>query len=103
MKPLNRASILQALEREGEAIRSFGVTSLALFGSYARDEQKPGSDIDFLVEFAPGRGAYRDYMDLLFFLQDLFHTEDIDLAKPHLVRQELRTRILGGVLHAANL
>jgi predicted nucleotidyltransferase len=32
--------------------RRFGVTSLRLFGSTARDDAGPGSDVDILVEFA---------------------------------------------------
>lgn len=34
----------------------FGVKRLALFGSYARDEQKPESDVDILVEVGPEIG-----------------------------------------------
>jgi uncharacterized protein len=39
---------LHALERE------FPLRSLALFGSAARGESRPESDIDILVEFTPG-------------------------------------------------
>jgi len=34
--------------------QNFLVTEIGLFGSYARNEQKENSDIDILVEFAPG-------------------------------------------------
>ena len=37
--------------RREEITRQFGVRSLALFGSVARDEARPDSDVDVLVEF----------------------------------------------------
>jgi len=39
-----------------EVERNFGVKRLALFGSYARGEQKPDSDVDILVEVGPEIG-----------------------------------------------
>jgi predicted nucleotidyltransferase len=42
-------------------LQRFGVASIAVFGSVARDEAGPASDIDILVEFAglehPAPGA----------------------------------------------
>jgi len=35
--------------------RAHGVTSVRIFGSVARGTAGPGSDVDFLVEFEPGR------------------------------------------------
>ena len=52
----NRAAILAAASRHGaERIR--------LFGSVARGEERPDSDIDFIVKMMPGRGAF-DLVDL---------------------------------------
>ena len=42
-------------EHQRELTEVYGVKSLALFGSVARDEAGPSSDIDMLVEFYPGR------------------------------------------------
>ena len=39
-----------------EFARDFGVTRIALFGSYARGDQRDGSDVDILVEVAPAIG-----------------------------------------------
>ena len=39
-----------------ELERDFGVTRLALFGSYARGEQRDESDVDVLVDFDPALG-----------------------------------------------
>jgi len=49
---MTRAAILDRLRAERENLRAqFGVDSLALFGSVARDEAGPESDVDLLVEF----------------------------------------------------
>ena len=39
-----------------ELAREFGVTRIAVFGSYARGEQRDGSDVDVLVEVPPSIG-----------------------------------------------
>lgn len=50
-----RADVLERI-REAEAeIRGLGVRRLALFGSFVRSEPRPDSDVDLLVEFAPGQ------------------------------------------------
>jgi predicted nucleotidyltransferase len=47
----------------------FGVSSLAVFGSLARDEAGPESDVDVLVEFRETPGL-TEYMSLKFWLED---------------------------------
>ena len=41
-------------ERLADFCRKHGVKRLALFGSVLRDDFRPDSDVDFLVEFLPG-------------------------------------------------
>ena len=49
---------LESVERHSDAIhdiaRSHRALSVWVFGSVARGEDRPGSDIDFLIEFEPG-------------------------------------------------
>jgi len=92
---LTKTEIMRKIEENKTKIRSLGVKKLTLFGSYARDEAKAKSDIDFLVEFKPGRGLFDDYIGLLHLLEDLFRRK-IDLGKEQLIREELRPYILGG-------
>lgn len=50
---MKRDEVIQKLRKERRYLQDkFGVESLALFGSVARDEAGPDSDIDVLVEFA---------------------------------------------------
>ncbi len=66
-----------------------GVERLGLFGSFLRNEAHVGSDIDFLVEFAPGRKSFDNFMRLSFRLEDVLqrHVE--------LVTKESRSPYIG--------
>ena len=48
---MERELVLKILRQNRAEIISFGVKSLALFGSVARGEARPDSDVDLLVEF----------------------------------------------------
>ena len=47
-----------------ELRRDYGVARIGLFGSVARDEASPESDVDLVVEFAPGEGPGLRFFDL---------------------------------------
>ncbi len=66
---MNKDTVINFLRENLSIIKSYGVTSLALFGSFARNEAKNTSDIDLLVEFK-GVVTFDQYMDLKFFLED---------------------------------
>ncbi len=48
---MKRDEVLAILAVHREQLQELGVKSLELFGSVARDEARPDSDVDFLVEF----------------------------------------------------
>ena len=50
---MNKDAIIALLRASEAALRARGVTHAALFGSRARGEAKPESDIDIMVEFDP--------------------------------------------------
>jgi uncharacterized protein len=52
-RELTGDEIVARLREIEPALRAEGVTGLAIFGSRARDDAKPGSDLDLLVEVAP--------------------------------------------------
>lgn len=94
-RAIKRQVILTTLSDRLDTIRSFGVQSLALFGSVARDEATETSDLDFLVEFE-GTATFDRYMDLKFFLEDLFG-KPVDLV----TRRSLKPQIAESVLEEA--
>lgn len=55
-KSLSRNEIINMIKAEKSFLKeNFGVLNIGIFGSYAKDQQTPESDIDFLVEFAEPR------------------------------------------------
>ncbi len=66
----------------------FGVEALYLFGSVARGDAGPESDVDFLVRFLRPPG-FLGYMGLKLFLEDLLGTR-VDLAMDTALRPEVR-------------
>ncbi len=50
---MTRDEIIAKLHANAAAIQAEGVTKLAIFGSRARGEQRPESDIDVLIDVAP--------------------------------------------------
>ncbi|VVB92395.1 Nucleotidyltransferase domain protein [uncultured archaeon] len=98
---LTYKTILTKLEENKAAIKKFGVKRIGLFGSYLRNEQKPTSDIDILVEFEKGKITFDNYMELKFFLEDLFKIK-VDLVMEDAIKPDLKPYILGSVKYAAS-
>jgi predicted nucleotidyltransferase len=88
---MSRSEILQTLAARREHLTRMGVKSMAIFGSVARDEARPDSDVDILVEFQ-GPATFNGYMDLKFFLEDLLG-RPVDLVTRKSIRPRLKTRI----------
>jgi uncharacterized protein len=59
------------LEAHQSRLKALGVEKLGLFGSFVRGEQRPGSDIDLLVEFTPGKKTFDAFMELCFFWEEI--------------------------------
>ncbi len=68
---MRRAEAITLISGKRDEIAArFGVRSLSLFGSTARDDARPDSDVDVLVDFA-GPVTFDAHMGLLVFLEDL--------------------------------
>lgn len=95
---MNGAEILDLLaSRRGEIARQFGVRRLAIFGSVARGEATPASDVDVLVEFS-GPADSRRYFGVLFYIEDLVG-RPVNLVTTKALRAELRPAIEGHAVH----
>jgi len=95
-----RDKILSLLQTNKMKIQKYGVKRIGLFGSYARGEQVLKSDIDILVEFKKGLKNFDNYMDLKFYLEELFGYK-VDLVINDSIKPSLREPILSGVTYAA--
>ena len=60
-----RERVLRVLDQQALLLRARGITALSLFGSLARGEAGPASDIDLLIETDPGaRFGLSEMLDL---------------------------------------
>ena len=73
---------------------------MGLFGSFARGNQKPESDVDLLVEFDPDRKTFDNFMGLAFLLEDLLERR-VELVTPEALSPHIGPRILKEVEYVA--
>lgn len=97
---MRRDEAIERLAAAADELRSrFGVTELLLFGSVARNEAGPGSDVDLLVSFDPYPGV-RAYLRLGDELETLLGCR-VDLIRKEALRPELRESVMSEALRAA--
>ena len=95
---MNAPETLRLLSERMPDIRlRFGVRELALFGSVARNEARPDSDVDVLVKFAD-RPNFDNYMGLKLYLEELFGVR-VDLATDGALREEIRPAVERELIH----
>ncbi len=69
----DKNSILKTLAENHRHLESYGVKQIGLFGSYLRNEATQESDIDLLVDIRKDRKTFRNFLNLNYFLEELFH------------------------------
>jgi len=85
---MTRDEVIRRIREHRRELAQLGVKSLALFGSVARGEAGPDSDVDVLVEFSEP-ATFDRYMDLKFFLEDLLGRR-VDLVTRKALKPRLR-------------
>ena len=85
---MRRDDVLRVLKSHTADLGRFGVKSLLLFGSVARDEAAEGSDVDLLVRFEIPPG-FSSFMKLRIFLEDLLGA-NVDLVTEKGLRDRVR-------------
>ena len=86
---MRREEVIQKLHQHySDLVKNYGITSLALFGSVARDEATDTSDVDVLVDFgAPP--TFDQYMGLKIFLEDLLQCQ-VDVVTRRALKERIR-------------
>jgi hypothetical protein len=85
---MSRDEIIDLLRRHRLDLDRLGVQNIAVFGSVARDDAGPASDIDILVDFRE-RASFDRYMDLKFFLEGLLQRR-VDLVTRAALKPRMR-------------
>ena len=71
----------------------FGASRLRVFGSVARGEESPESDVDFLVDLPRGYDLFAQRIPLAQALEELLHRK-VDLLPEHELNPHVRAQVL---------
>lgn len=96
----NKNEVLLLLKANSNKIKSYGVDSLSLFGSFVKGTATSSSDVDLLVSFDPNKKGFDNFMELSFFLEDLFGRK-VELVTPQSLSKYIGPHILQQAEHVA--
>lgn len=89
--------LLDELHRQREAINAaghrFGARRIRVFGSVARGEERPDSDIDFLVDFPRGYDLFKQRLPLAERLAEITGRR-LDVIPEHELNRHIRDAVL---------
>jgi uncharacterized protein len=97
---MNKQDILDRLRENECALRERGVTHAALFGSRARGDNRPDSDIDIMIDIAPE--AVQDvyaYVGLKNYIAGLF-TGTVDVVDREALKPYVRPAVTADAVYA---
>jgi len=97
---MDRDSAINLLKDNLENIQKYGVKSIGIFGSIARNEAHELSDLDVLVEYSEGSLNLDSYMDLKYYLEELFNCP-VDLVTISSIKPYLKEKVMREVVYAA--
>ncbi len=93
LTPMKRDEAISRLKEQAAALRALGATSLYLFGSVARDEAGPSSDLDLFIDYdARQKFSLVDLAGLKLFLEDEL-SANIDVTTRNSLHPRLRRKI----------
>jgi len=101
---MDKEYFMKSLEELKEIIDShrkeledkYYVKSIAIFGSYTRNEQTPESDVDILVEFSKPVGLL--FVHLADYLEEILGVK-VDLMTPEAIKPNRRRYILEELIY----
>lgn len=79
--------------------KELNITKLGLFGSYARDEQKPESDIDLIVEFKPDTPELSEKKERLKSIIKSKFRREVDVCREKYLKPYYKQQILQSVIY----
>jgi uncharacterized protein len=97
---MDKQDILSRLRENESALKAQGVCHAALFGSRARGDASPDSDIDIMVEIAPdARMDLFQYVGIVQYIEELFPGR-VDVANREGLKALVRPNIERDAIYA---
>ena len=90
-------TVISTIRKRCAELTRLGVSSLPLFGSVTRGEERPDSDVDILVEFE-GRTTFDRFMDTKFYLEEILECK-VDLVTPQAIKPRMKPYIMQDLVH----
>lgn len=91
---MGRARIDVPKDKVADFCRKHHIRKLALFGSVLREDFRPDSDVDVLVEFEPGQVVGLRLIQMEEELSQLLGGHRVDLVTPKFLNRRIRNRVL---------
>lgn len=96
---MDKSTILKKLEQmKPQLITQFGVSEIALFGSFSRNEQTINSDIDIMVDFNKKLGI--EYFDLVYTIQKAFPSSLVQVVSKKGIKPNYFEAIQNDLIYA---
>jgi len=90
---MDARQVINRLEEKILPGKTYHIEEIGLFGSVARGEQTPASDIDILIKFQKGHSNLFNYIQLKDYLEELLENK-VDLVMKNSIKPKLKDRIL---------
>jgi len=97
---LTKQELEKKLAVHRSELRKFGIVSLAVFGSVARNESTQKSDIDLLVDFDREVGLFYLF-EIQHRLEEIIGVPKVDLIQRNAIHPALREQILSEAVNVA--
>ena len=94
-----KETILQKLREIKPLLKEqYQLSEIALFGSYARDQQTIQSDIDIMV--LTERIPYRDYCKMSYMIENIFADNKVEIVSKKAIRPKYFERLKSDLIYA---
>jgi uncharacterized protein len=100
MSSMRRDDVIARLKEAEPALRARGIRRAAVFGSVARGEERPDSDIDIMIEVDPARRlTVYDYVALKECVSELFEGP-VDVVSRDGLKPFIRPKVTAEAIYA---
>ena len=96
---MNKQTIIHRLKDIKPALyETYGITELALFGSYSRDEATEKSDIDIMIDYQSPMGMR--FFDIVYELEEVFKNKKVQVVTRKAIKPKYFNRIKPDLIYA---